>query len=178
MLLLSSSVSNTIASCGVSYGSSRHFSQFARVTRGSQRASRTSIRLPSAVAKPYDRPGGSSSGARGNAGATPAAPPAPAPALAAAMVEAPAASSGLFGAVALITGSTIGAGMLALPAVTAPAGIVPTSVALVACWALLTLDALLLAGGCRMRGASVVRYDLCVPMGAAAACVHHVRARR
>ena len=39
------------------------------------------------------------------------------------MVEAPAASSGLFGAVALITGSTIGAGMLALPAVTAPAGI-------------------------------------------------------
>lgn len=34
----------------------------------------------------------------------------------------------LFGAIALITGSTVGAGMLALPAVSAPAGIIPTSV--------------------------------------------------
>ncbi|KAL4459158.1 hypothetical protein ABPG75_014023 [Micractinium tetrahymenae] len=49
------------------------------------------------------------------------------------------------GAVALITGSTVGAGMLALPAVSAPAGIVPTSAGLVAIWALLTLDALLIA---------------------------------
>ncbi|KAL4427144.1 hypothetical protein ABPG77_001148 [Micractinium sp. CCAP 211/92] len=49
------------------------------------------------------------------------------------------------GAVALITGSTVGAGMLALPAVSAPAGIVPTSTGLVAIWALLTLDALLIA---------------------------------
>lgn len=35
--------------------------------------------------------------------------------------------------------------MLALPAVSAPAGIVPTSAGLVAIWALLTLDALLIA---------------------------------
>lgn len=49
------------------------------------------------------------------------------------------------GAVALITGSTVGAGMLALPAVSAPAGIVPTSAGLVAIWGLLTLDALLIA---------------------------------
>ncbi len=35
--------------------------------------------------------------------------------------------------------------MLALPAVSAPAGIVPTSTGLVAIWALLTLDALLIA---------------------------------
>ncbi|EFN53483.1 hypothetical protein CHLNCDRAFT_136774 [Chlorella variabilis] len=51
----------------------------------------------------------------------------------------------LFGAVALITGSTVGAGMLALPAVSAPAGIMPTSLSLTAIWGLLTLDALLIA---------------------------------
>ncbi|KAI3424069.1 hypothetical protein D9Q98_009432 [Chlorella vulgaris] len=51
----------------------------------------------------------------------------------------------LFGAVALITGSTVGAGMLALPAVTAPAGIVPTATSLTVIWGLLTLDALLIA---------------------------------
>lgn len=42
-------------------------------------------------------------------------------------------------------GSTVGAGMLALPAVSAPAGIAPTSAALVGIWVLLTLDALLIA---------------------------------
>ena len=42
-------------------------------------------------------------------------------------------------------GSTVGAGMLALPAVSAPAGIAPTSAALVGIWVLLTVDALLIA---------------------------------
>jgi amino acid permease len=51
----------------------------------------------------------------------------------------------LFGAIALIVGSTIGAGILALPSVTAPAGIGPTSAALIAGWAILTLEALSLA---------------------------------
>lgn len=51
----------------------------------------------------------------------------------------------LWGAISLITGSTVGAGMLALPAVSAPAGIAPTSAALVGIWVLLTLDALLIA---------------------------------
>jgi tyrosine-specific transport protein len=47
--------------------------------------------------------------------------------------------------VALITGSTVGAGMLALPAVTAPAGFGPTAAGLVALWGVLLLEALLLA---------------------------------
>lgn len=51
----------------------------------------------------------------------------------------------LAGAIALITGSTVGAGMLALPAVTAPAGLVPTAASLCGCWVLLTLEALLIA---------------------------------
>jgi tyrosine-specific transport protein len=51
----------------------------------------------------------------------------------------------LFSAIALITGSTVGAGMLALPAVTAPAGFIPTAAGLSATWLLLTLEALLLA---------------------------------
>ena len=72
--------------------------------------------------------------------------------------EAPPAPKGsLFGAVALITGSTVGAGMLALPAVTAPAGLVPTAAALVSLWGLLTADALLLAEvnlACRTEAAA------------------------
>lgn len=54
-------------------------------------------------------------------------------------------SGSLFGAVALITGSTVGAGMLALPSVTAPAGLAPTFASLLFFWALLTLEALALA---------------------------------
>jgi hypothetical protein len=50
----------------------------------------------------------------------------------------------LFGAIALITSSTTGAGMLALPAVTAPAGFLPTAATLTAIWALLTVEALLI----------------------------------
>jgi len=51
----------------------------------------------------------------------------------------------VLGAVALITGSTVGAGILALPETVAPAGIGPSSVVLCACWALLACEALLLA---------------------------------
>lgn len=59
--------------------------------------------------------------------------------------KAAAAAGSLFGAIALITGSTVGAGMLALPEVTAPAGFGPTAAGLVATWALLVAEALLMA---------------------------------
>ena len=48
-------------------------------------------------------------------------------------------------AVALIVGSSVGAGVLALPAVSAPAGFAPSATALVGVWALLTAEALLIA---------------------------------
>lgn len=51
----------------------------------------------------------------------------------------------VFGACALIIGSTIGAGILALPEITADAGFVPSSVGLVAIWTFLVAQALLLA---------------------------------
>lgn len=47
--------------------------------------------------------------------------------------------------VALIVGSTVGAGALALPASTAPAGIVPAGGALFGVWVMLVCDALLIA---------------------------------
>ncbi|KAK9823067.1 hypothetical protein WJX81_006296 [Elliptochloris bilobata] len=50
----------------------------------------------------------------------------------------------LYGSVFLIIGSTVGAGVLALPAVTQPIGAAPSSLVLVATWALLTLEAMLL----------------------------------
>lgn len=49
------------------------------------------------------------------------------------------------GAVALIMGSTIGAGILALPEVTAAAGFAPSAATLCGVWAVLTAEALLLA---------------------------------
>jgi len=49
------------------------------------------------------------------------------------------------GVVALIVGSTVGAGVLALPTATAAAGILPSSGALLGIWTLLLCDALLLA---------------------------------
>lgn len=55
------------------------------------------------------------------------------------------AAGSVLGAVALILGSTIGAGILALPAVAAPAGFGPSTAVLVGCWLLLSLDALLIA---------------------------------
>lgn len=45
----------------------------------------------------------------------------------------------------LITGSTVGAGVLALPAATAPAGFLPSAAVMCGCWALLTAEAFLLA---------------------------------
>eukprot|EP00897_Mesotaenium_endlicherianum_P004229 jgi/Mesen1/3834/ME000207S02840 len=51
----------------------------------------------------------------------------------------------IFGAMALITGTTVGAGILALPAVTAPAGFFPSATVLCSVWAFLVVEALLLA---------------------------------
>ncbi len=44
-----------------------------------------------------------------------------------------------------MTGTTVGAGILALPAVTLPAGVIPSSVELIGCWLLLVASGLLLA---------------------------------
>ncbi|CAN6462224.1 unnamed protein product [Victoria cruziana] len=49
------------------------------------------------------------------------------------------------GAVALIVGTSIGSGILALPVKTAPAGLIPTASLLIASWAFLLVEALLLA---------------------------------
>ncbi|GJP52358.1 hypothetical protein CLOM_g11481 [Closterium sp. NIES-68] len=60
----------------------------------------------------------------------------------------PASRSGggtILGAVTLIIGSSVGAGVLALPSETAPAGFFPSSTVLIGCWAFLVLQALLLA---------------------------------
>lgn len=51
----------------------------------------------------------------------------------------------VIGATALITGSTVGAGILALPASVVKAGYGPSSAVLVACWMLLAVEAFLLA---------------------------------
>ncbi|XP_019193212.1 PREDICTED: uncharacterized protein LOC109187473 [Ipomoea nil] len=48
------------------------------------------------------------------------------------------------GAVALIVGTSIGSGILALPKKTSPAGLVPSSVAMTMCWAFLLIEALVL----------------------------------
>ncbi|XP_050211834.1 uncharacterized protein LOC126661991 [Mercurialis annua] len=48
------------------------------------------------------------------------------------------------GAVALIIGTSIGSGILALPQKASPAGIIPSSITIILCWAFLLLEALLL----------------------------------
>ncbi|KAL8517955.1 hypothetical protein ACS0TY_009307 [Phlomoides rotata] len=48
------------------------------------------------------------------------------------------------GAVALIIGTSIGSGILALPQKTSPAGLVPSSITMTLCWAFLLIEALLL----------------------------------
>ncbi|XP_048231533.1 tyrosine-specific transport system isoform X2 [Ricinus communis] len=48
------------------------------------------------------------------------------------------------GAVALIIGTSIGSGILALPQKASPAGIIPSSVTIIVCWGFLLLEALLL----------------------------------
>ena len=47
----------------------------------------------------------------------------------------------LNGAIALIAGGTIGAGIIALPVKTVAAGFVPSTVALTCCWAYMVLTA-------------------------------------
>jgi len=54
-------------------------------------------------------------------------------------------SGSTVGAAALVAGSTIGAGILALPTATAPAGFIPSSGALILAWAYMTLSGLLIA---------------------------------
>ncbi|KAM7499142.1 hypothetical protein LguiA_023556 [Lonicera macranthoides] len=48
------------------------------------------------------------------------------------------------GAVALIIGTSIGSGILALPKKTSPAGLLPSSISLIVCWAFLLIEALVL----------------------------------
>ncbi|XP_031271731.1 uncharacterized protein LOC116130114, partial [Pistacia vera] len=48
------------------------------------------------------------------------------------------------GAVALVIGTSIGSGILALPQKASPAGIVPSSISLIVCWGFLLIEALLL----------------------------------
>lgn len=50
----------------------------------------------------------------------------------------------VLGAIALITGSSVGAGMLAMPAATAASGFVPSASVMIGSWAILTLEALLM----------------------------------
>jgi tyrosine-specific transport protein len=50
----------------------------------------------------------------------------------------------LTGGILLIIGTSIGGGMLALPVATAQLGLIPTLFALIACWAIMTISALLL----------------------------------
>ncbi|PIA58578.1 hypothetical protein AQUCO_00500483v1 [Aquilegia coerulea] len=49
------------------------------------------------------------------------------------------------GAIALITGTSIGSGILAIPQKTSPAGFVPSAIAMILCWGFLLIEALLLA---------------------------------
>jgi tyrosine-specific transport protein len=55
------------------------------------------------------------------------------------------AAGSTLGAAALVTGTTVGAGILALPAATAASGFVPSSVAMVVAWAYMTMSGLLVA---------------------------------
>ncbi|KAK1553245.1 hypothetical protein Q3G72_031526 [Acer saccharum] len=48
------------------------------------------------------------------------------------------------GAVALVIGTSIGSGILALPQKASPAGILPSSISLITCWGFLLIEALLL----------------------------------
>ncbi|KAF5203792.1 Tryptophan/tyrosine permease [Thalictrum thalictroides] len=51
----------------------------------------------------------------------------------------------IVGAIALITGTSIGSGILAIPQKTSPAGFVPSAIAMILCWGFLLIEALLLA---------------------------------
>eukprot|EP00929_Paragymnodinium_shiwhaense_P097087 TRINITY_DN58851_c2_g1_i1.p1 TRINITY_DN58851_c2_g1~~TRINITY_DN58851_c2_g1_i1.p1 ORF type:complete len:477 (+),score=82.51 TRINITY_DN58851_c2_g1_i1:38-1468(+) len=51
----------------------------------------------------------------------------------------------VWSAIVLVAGTTIGAGVLALPAVTQPAGFVPSTVSLLGCWVYMVVTGLLIA---------------------------------
>ncbi|MDF1684895.1 MAG: aromatic amino acid transport family protein [Legionellaceae bacterium] len=53
-------------------------------------------------------------------------------------------NSKLIGSILLIVGTSIGGGMLALPMANAASGLIPSSIALILCWLLMTLGALLI----------------------------------
>ena len=55
------------------------------------------------------------------------------------------AAGSTLGAAALVAGTTVGAGVLALPSATAAAGFLPSSAALIAAWAYMTMSGLLIA---------------------------------
>jgi tyrosine-specific transport protein len=55
------------------------------------------------------------------------------------------AAGSVLGAAALVAGTTVGAGVLALPAATAPAGFVPSTVALLVAYVYMTMSGLLIA---------------------------------
>ena len=59
--------------------------------------------------------------------------------------NAPAATGTLLGAITLVAGTTIGAGILALPAKTFPAGFGPSALTLLGCWVYMSSSGLLLA---------------------------------
>ena len=60
----------------------------------------------------------------------------------------PASSSQLVNAISLVAGTTVGAGILALPAVAAEAGFVPSTVALLGSWVFMATTGLLIAEVC------------------------------
>jgi tyrosine-specific transport protein len=53
-------------------------------------------------------------------------------------------TNGKFGATLLITGCCIGAGMLGMPVMSALAGFIPTTVAMIACYVFTTITGLLI----------------------------------
>ena len=61
------------------------------------------------------------------------------------VVSADHVSGSVIGAAALITGTTVGAGVLALPASTASAGYLPSSLGLIVAWAFMNMSGLLIA---------------------------------
>uniref|UniRef100_A0A0E0KBE8 Tyrosine-specific transport protein n=1 Tax=Oryza punctata TaxID=4537 RepID=A0A0E0KBE8_ORYPU len=69
--------------------------------------------------------------------------------VAAGVAEAPSSGGGakrgsVLGAAALVVGTSIGSGILAVPQRTAPAGFIPSAACMVTCWAFLVIEALLL----------------------------------
>ncbi|KAJ4970083.1 hypothetical protein NE237_003182 [Protea cynaroides] len=60
-------------------------------------------------------------------------------------IKGPETKGTVVGAVALIIGTSIGSGILALPKKTSSAGFIPSSVSMILCWGFLLIEALLLA---------------------------------